>query len=105
MHPIISYIRVSTGKQAKSGLGIEAASDGPAKSTKGQGPRGASSFASVMADLVVAILLLLSGNSVAKSFCTDGVAHPQFLRHLPLARALGGPAINRLETPLKPQAD
>ena len=24
MHPIISYIRVSTGKQAKSGLGIEA---------------------------------------------------------------------------------
>jgi hypothetical protein len=29
MQPIISYIRVSTGKQAKSGLGIEAQREDP----------------------------------------------------------------------------
>ena len=37
MHPIVSYIRVSTGKQGKSGLGIEAQREAIARFAAAEG--------------------------------------------------------------------
>jgi DNA invertase Pin-like site-specific DNA recombinase len=47
MRPIISYIRVSTGKQAKSGLGIEAQRDAISRFAAAEGLEVASEFVEV----------------------------------------------------------
>ena len=51
MRPIVSYIRVSTGKQGKSGLGIEAQRDAIARFAAAEGLEVLSEFAVTIPEL------------------------------------------------------